>query len=240
MKFLSLIFLICFLCFAPSLLLRAQEIKINGVVFEKGTKLRIALAEINNKRSGYGVGSNDLGMFTIIARVGDTLQVIKRGFSDLELVVSSNRDLLLYLDRGNYLNEVVITGQSKRKALEDIKKDFKDKGTFYEGKPPLALLLPFGGSPLTFFYELFGRTPRNARRFSKYYQTEVQQMHIDEFFNKALINKYTGLTGKELENFMMNYRPTYERSKNWVLYDGIKWIKDSYKKYSDTLSVPIK
>ena len=81
---------------------------------------------------------------------------------------------------------------------------------------------------------MFGRTPKNARRFNNYYVTELQQTHIDGLFNKVIINKHTGLVDKELENFMINYRPDYERAKNWAQYDAIKWINDSFKKYSDS------
>lgn len=209
-----------------------QEFMLNGVLFESGTKIRIALAEVSNTRNGYVVGSNDIGLFQIRAIVGDTLVIMKRGFNDLTVVVKSTKDLVLTLNRGNMLNEVVITGEGKKQALDAIKKDFRDKGSFYGGKPPL---LSYIFSPITAFYELFGRTPRNARRFNNYYNTEIQQTHVDQFFNKSLINKYTGLEGKQLDDFMINYRPDYEKTKNWNQYDGIKWITESYKKYSDTL-----
>ncbi len=216
-----------------SLTLKAQqEFMLNGVLFESGSKIRIALAEVSNTRNRYVVGSNDLGLFQIRAIVGDTLVITKRGFNDLTVVVRSTKDLVLTLNRGNMLNEVVITGEGKKQTLDAIKKDFKDKGSFYGGKPPL---LSYIFTPITAFYELFGRTPRNARRFNNYYNTEIQQTHVDQFFNKSLINKYTGLEGKQLDDFMINYRPDYEKTKNWNQYDGIKWITESYKKYSDTL-----
>lgn len=228
---------LCFILFVTScfwsLGLKAQqEFMLNGVLFENGTKIRIALAEVGNKRNGYVVGSNDIGLFQIRAVVGDTLVIAKRGFNDLTVVVKSTKDMVLQLNRGNMLNEVVITGEGKKQTLDAIKKDFKDKGSFYGGKPPL---LSYLFTPLTAFYELFGRTPRNARRFNNYYNTELQQTHIDQFFNKTLINKYTGLEGKALDDFMINFRPDYDKSKNWTQYDGVKWITDSYKKYSDTL-----
>ena len=118
-----------------------------------------------------------------------------------------------------------------------IQKDFKSKGSFYAGKPPL---LSYIFSPLTALYELFGRTPKNARRFNNMYVTEMQLSHVDQFFNKSIIKDNTGLEGKELENFMINYRPDYIKSKNWTEYDGIKWINDSYKKYLDTARKIIK
>jgi len=217
----------------------AQEIKLTGVLFENGTKVRIALAEITNKRSGYSVGSNDLGLFYMKAVVGDTLLITKRGFVDMQVAVTSAKDLILRLNRGNLLDGVTITRQSKKQALNDMEKDFKAKGTFYAGKPPLALLSPFGGSPLTFFYELFGKTPRDARRFRKYHATELEQSHVDEFFNKTIINKNTGLEGKALDDFLISYRPDYEIAKNWTSYDGLKWIADSYKKYTANLKSPL-
>lgn len=209
-----------------------EEFKLTGAIMERGTNIRIALAEITNKRNKYVVGSNDLGLYTIKASVGDTLVIYKRNFSQLIIVVTSPKDMVSYLTRdANTLNEVTVYGQTKRQELEAVKRDFRNKGSFYGGKPPL---LSFIFTPITAIYELFGKTPKNARRFNNMYVTELQQTHIDQFFNKTTINSNTGLTGKELENFMVNYRPDYERSKNWTEYDGIKWINDSYKKYLDT------
>lgn len=216
----------------------AQEFKVKGVIFENDSKIRLALAVINNKRNLYSVGSNDLGLFEIKAMIGDTLLITKRGFNDLQVVVSSTKDLILHLKRAEMLREIVVQGQGKKQALEAIEKDFKAKGSFYAGKPPIGLLSPFGGSPLTFFYELFGKTPREARRFRKYHQTELKETHTDTFFNKTIVHQNTGLEGKELDNFMLNYRPDYEKTKNWTVYDGLKWIKDSYKKYTATLKSP--
>lgn len=216
---------------SPSFMLQAQDFKLNGVVFERESKQRVALVEITNKRNKYSIGSNDIGIFTVKASIGDTLLIIKRGFNDQEIVVKSTSDLIIYLNRGISLNTVEIKGESKKQTLDAIKRDFKNKGSFYAGKPPF---LSFLFTPLTALYELVGRTPKNARRFSRYYATEMQQSHIDAFFNKSIISTNTGLTGKELDNFMINYRPEFEQSKNWNTYDGLKWIKESYKKYLDT------
>jgi len=208
-----------------------QDFALTGVLFERGANVRIALAEVKNKRSGFSAGSNDMGIFSIKANIGDTLLVMKRNFNDLEVVVRSNKDLVLYLNRGTTLNEVVVTGQTKKQTLDELKKDFRDKGSFYGGKPPF---LSFLASPLTAIYELFGKTPRQARRFNRMYQTEMQDNVVDQLFNKTTINQHTGLTGKALENFMVDYRPDFEKAKTWTNYDAIKWINESFKKYSDT------
>ena len=217
---------------APIAVVHAQDFQLNGVVMSKGSTTRVALAEITNKRTGFTVGSNDLGIFQIKALVGDTLVTIKRGFSDQQQVVLSNRDMIIYLDMGNTLDQVNIRGQSKKMELDELKQEYRDKGSFYAGKPPL---LSYIFAPITALYELFGRTPKNAKRFGKYYNTELQQTTIDGFFNESLIQKNTELEGKDLENFMLNYRPDYSKSKNWTEYDAVKYIRDSYKQYTDTL-----
>jgi hypothetical protein len=221
------------LLLASAAVVSAQDdFQLKGVIMVKGSTTRVALAEITNKRTKYTVGSNDLGIFQIKAAVGDTLLIIKRSFSDVEQVVLSDRDMIIYVDMGNTLNQVNIRGQSKKQELDELRQDYRDKGSFYQGKPPL---LSYIFAPLTALYELFGSTPKKARRFNRFYNTEMQQTAIDQFFNESLIQQNTQLEGKELENFMLNYRPEYDKSKNWTEYDAVKYIRDSYKQYTDTL-----
>jgi hypothetical protein len=224
--------LFVFLLFPAVKVLAQQEFQLKGVVMENGSNNRIALSEISNKRNKFTVGSNDLGIFQIRALIGDTLVVIKRDFGDKQIVVVSQEDLVVRMNRTT-LNTVNIYGQTKKEELNNMKQEYRNKGSFYAGKPPL---LSYVFTPLTALYELFGKTPKNAKRFNKYYANEMQQTEIDAFFNEELIKKNTPLTGKDLENFMLNYRPDYEKAKNWTNYDAIKHIRDSYAQYMDSLN----
>lgn len=208
-----------------------QDFLLKGVVMEKGTSVRLESAQIVNKKNGFTVSSTGLGLFEIRASIGDSLLIMKVGYSDVETAVVSDKNLVVYMTTGRTLDQVNIYGQSKKQELNDVKRDFRNKGSFYQGKPPL---LSYIFTPLTAIYELFGRTPKNARRFGKYYTNELQQTQIDGFFNEYVIQNNTDLKGKDLEKFMLDYRPDYEKSKNWAEYDAIKYIKDSYKKYTDT------
>ena len=206
---------------------------IDGVVKDKEDGSRIVDARITNQRTGAAALSGSLGLFRIMAATGDTLLIIKRDYSDFTAVVPAGQAMVVLMGRERTLKEVNIVGQSKKADLNDIKRDFKRKGSFFQGKPPF---LAFIFSPLTAVYELFGKTPKNARRFGRYYENELQQTLIDGFFNESIVQKNTGLTGEELEKFMMDYRPSYEKVKNWAEYDAIRHIKTSYKKFTDTLT----
>lgn len=214
----------------------AQNFVLKGVVIEKGSNVRVALAEITNLNNKMGTTSNEIGLFQLNARIGDTLLVKKRNLTDQKLVVKTDDDLVIYLVRGStMLEEVTVKGQTKKQEMEEIKRDFKNSGSFYAGKPPLILLNPFGGSPLTFFYELFGKTPVRARNFNRYYKKELGLIEIDKFFNKSLVTSYTTLRGKELDKFLLDYYPSSSMASNWNNYDAVKYIKESAKQYTDTL-----
>ena len=206
---------------------------IRGVVMEKGTANRIAAAQVINKRTSAQVKSDDFGFFQIGALVGDTLMVYKQDFTEANMAIATEKDLLVQLSRASHtLEQVNIYGQTKRQEMDEVKQEFRNKGSFYGGKPPV---LSYVFTPLTAIYELFGRTPKNARRFGKYYTTELQQTEVDAYFNESMIRKHTDLKDKELETFMLNYRPDYELVKKWTDYDAIKYIQDSLKKFKESL-----
>lgn len=233
MKKIILISIITLFCCALVLNLKAQEQLVKGVVIEKGTKVRVALAEITNKRTGLGVGSNDLGLFQIKANVGDTLLITKRDLTDQQIVIHGPQDIIIYLVRAStMLDEVTIRGNTKKQDLDEIKREFKNKGVYNGGK---SSLLSSIFNPLNGLYNLIGKDPKNARRFGRYADNEIKQSQIDQYFNGTIIQNNTTLRGQDLENYMLNYRPSFDKAQHWNSYDYIKYIKESSKKYLDTL-----
>ena len=209
-----------------------QDFMLKGVLMELGNNGRVVGGQLYNKRTTFTATTNSLGIFEIKAAVGDTIQIYQRDYTDSNVVVTSAADLVIKLRRGQMLREVNINGITKKQELTDMKQEYRNKGAFYSGKPPV---LSFLFKPLTALYETFGRTPRNARRFGRYYETEMQQTLIDGFFNETIIQENTDLKGADLENFMINYRPEFEKAQNWARYDAIKYIKEAYKTYKDSL-----
>jgi hypothetical protein len=86
--------------------------------------------------------------------------------------------------------------------------------------------------------ELFSAERKNAKRFDRYYENETKELEIDRFFNLSLVKYNTSLSGKQLQKFMLDYRPEYKQIKNWNTYDAAGYIKKSAKHYLDTLSTP--
>src|SRR5690606_7634045 len=112
--------------------------------------------------------------------------------------------------------EVNVYGQSKKEQLNDVMNDFRKKGNYFNGKPPI---LAYAASPISALYGLFGKTPKNARRFQNYMNAELEQSLIDRKFTKLTVQTSTGLSGEDLTNFMDIYRPSFHQAEHWNEYD---------------------
>ncbi|MEJ7691413.1 hypothetical protein [Daejeonella sp.] len=207
---------------------RAQN-TVQGLVIEKSGISRIANVSVINKKNGARVLSNELGMFKIAASVGDTLILSKYGYSDIVKPLISMTDLILQMQRVIELDEVRVTGQSKKEELDEYRDQFRKKGSFYGGKPPL---LAYVFQPVTALYELLGKTPNQARRFNLFYLKELEQTEIDRRFNSFAVSKITELTDTDLKNFMASYRPDYESLSRMDEYAFINYVKRSLETFN--------
>jgi len=206
---------------------------IKGTVLEKGTTIRIALATVTNKRTNESVGTNDMGYFQLVAKTGDTLIFSKTNFIQEKFKVADKKDVIARLTRMNInLDEVTIMATNKKQNLTEAKLEHRNKTYFYNHKRSIFQYLK---SPISVIRELLSPERKNARRFNKHYAREFDEMEIDQFFNTALVKGNTTLNGKNLEQFLLNYRPTLEQTSKWNNYDAITYIKRSAKHYLDTL-----
>lgn len=220
MTFVRLIFALLVL----STQLKAQSNDVEGVIFEKGASIRVSGAKIININNKNSVQSNGLGVFNLSASIGDTLNISKEGYADMAVIISSDRDLVIQLAKSIQLEEVNVTAQTKKQELDEIKNQYRKKGSYYGGKPPL---LSYIFTPITALYELFGKTPGQARRFNRYYYRELEQSEIDRRFNPYTIKPLTNYEGKDLQNFLDIYRPQYSQLTKWNDYDLLNYIKQS-------------
>ncbi|MFB9842049.1 hypothetical protein [Mucilaginibacter ginsenosidivorans] len=214
--------------------LAQQTITIRGVIFRKSSTERVSQVLINDLNNKNIMMSDDLGMFSINTAIYDTLLITKKGFTPIKITVQSKDDLSLYLQPVVELNQVTIKGETKKEELNDVMKQYRSQGIFYDGKslPVLAFL----NSPLTGFYNLFGKKPREARHFAAYAKTELENNEIDRRYTKSLVQSVTKLPDDEVTKFMQVYTPSYQDIMQWNDYQLITYIKKNfafYKKHKD-------
>lgn len=212
-----------------------QTPNFKGVVFNKNAAGRIAQALISDLNNKELMMSDDLGAFTIRASIGDTLLITKSGFTSDKRVITNADDLYIYLQPIIELNQVVIKEMSKKQELNEVMRQYHSQGTFYNGKPPA---LSFINSPLTGFYELFGKTPRNARRFAAFTKKEIEYSEVHKRYTPELVKNVTKLPDEEVQKFMLVFTPSFEDLKDWNDYELITYIKKSFDYYQKNKDRP--
>lgn len=211
---------------------RAQTPKeLHGMVLQQGTGTRVINAALHLKNTVYTFKTNTLGEFTILVSLGDTLEISHEGHIAREFVVKDFSDVSLFLQVVNVLPLVVIRGstiQQELKANDDI---FRTKGIYYKGKPPLGLLSPMGGSPLTYLYERFSKDGKRARQFSRFVTTTTEYYDVSSRFNNSTIKRVVEINEADLPAFKSAYWPDAEQLKGWSDFDLYSYIKKSFEDF---------
>ncbi|MES2829467.1 MAG: hypothetical protein V4687_15000 [Bacteroidota bacterium] len=205
---------------------------IHGTIIQDGTKARVERVEVRNYRSGQLTYSNKLGLFDLNCKIGDTLQFERIGYLPQKVAVKAFSNFVIYLRITNQLKEVAITGQSVSQTFKEASRAIsKERGIFYEGKPPLALLSPFGGRPLTFFYELLSKDGRRVRRLNQLAANAAEAEEIDRHFNDLIIQQVVPIDSANLEAFKLRYTPKLIDLRKWSGYERSSYIKRSFEEY---------
>jgi hypothetical protein len=215
--------LFCFAFFAS-----AQQVTIKGAVYKRISSVKLSEVFITNLRTkGVAIG-DQLGGFSISATVGDTLLFTKSGYTP-QKQQASNYGMVVYMQPEVQLSEVRVLGQTKKQELNEIMGDYRKKGTYYNGTPPILAAI---ASPITGLYELFGKEPGRAKRFAAFSKRELEATEVDRRYNKFFIMRATGLAEADsttVRKFMDYYRPSYEDLKMWGDYDLIKHTRTQYE-----------
>ncbi|ADY53288.1 hypothetical protein Pedsa_2747 [Pseudopedobacter saltans DSM 12145] len=206
----------------------AQEtFEVKGIIFNQ-SKQRVASVNIENQRNGRLATSDQWGTFSIEVAVGDSLFFKKDGFQDAAKFISTKQNLVIYLNQGITLNEVIVKEKSKAAEQKEALDDYRAKGIYFNGNPPLLFSI---FHPLSAIHELVSKDAANAKRFGNYISRENAQSAVDIKFNKRLILEHTSIKEENVAEFMYYYRPRPEMVAKWNQYDNIRYIQDSYKKF---------
>ncbi|MVN21249.1 hypothetical protein [Mucilaginibacter arboris] len=229
-------FMLILACICGSCPVFAQQgFLLKGVLFQKQNGQHVANALILNRTNKITVASNDLGAFNIKAAVGDTLRIFKKDYTEYIFTVIDQKDVVIQLSPVIQLNEVKIVGQTKKQELDEGMRAYRGQGSFYNGKPPA---LSFLTSPITGLYELFGKTPKQAKHFQEFSKNETEQISIDKRFNQNVIKQVTDLKEEQIQPFMESYRPSFDQLNAWNDYDLINYIKKSAQGFKEGKGLP--
>jgi len=194
----------------------AQDI-LKGNVHESGTDNKVPDVFVRDNSNRQQLTLTDKnGNFEIKTAVGHILILNAPGYISDTLYVTDMKPKKIELKSMSIaLREVNV---STTKEAFDPHKEYPD---VYEKSKVYVM------SPSTWF----STEGKNARRLKKYFETEEQERHVDEVYTRVYVGSIVPLKGKELEDFMTLFRPTYAFIKNNNGPSLAAYINDSYKKY---------
>lgn len=232
---LSLIFSACL-----SISLAQNQHVVSGIVILhppphlRGADLPVRNVVVRNKSNGVHISPNSIGYFEIAGKIGDYIEASIKGFPTQTLLITKYDNIVFDMDSTIRLQEVVVTGlRENEKKYESLKSAYAHKNTLlFGGRPPVELLSPIGGSPATFFYELFSKEGKKARKLNAYIRTDVEHREIENFFNEEIVkNVIPDIAENDIERYMELYTPDLKRLRNWSDYERNDYIKTTYKSF---------
>ena len=224
----------CIVFLLPSTLLLAQHQPVQGIVIDKETKQRLAKVYIFNTRTGDGLYNTTKGEFSTYALPGDTLVAALGGYGVDTIVFKGQSAAYSQLKSlGIRLRDVVI--QQKRltpkEKYEQTKEDFKYATIKGSSKDLLNLSNSGAGLGIDAIYNLLSRQGKNARYLQKILEKDYREDLIDYRFRASLVHQVLGIKDYELEDFMLQYRPTYQFVLDATDYSFNLFIRNAYKSY---------
>lgn len=189
---------------------------IKGHVKEKGSGKRLADVFIKDNNNKQITLTDEKGNYTIRAAVGHLLIFSSPGYITDTLYLINNQPKFVELQpMPMSLGEVNV--RSTRPVF-DPRAEYPEiyrKSKIY----PLSLS------------SIFSRESRNARRLKKYFEHEEREQYIDGTYTKLYVSGIVPLKGKDLDNFMLMSRPSYEFLKQNSGGDLALYVNDQYKKF---------
>jgi len=224
-----LLFLFCF-----TLTAFAQKGTVQGFVVDEDSKLRLAKVYIYNSANDEGIYNTPKGEFRIRASVGDTLFAVLQGYAVDTVILNGQASLYFQLKSlAINLKEVSIAGRrlTPREQHEKTMKEYKYKLDKGSTKDLLNVGMGGVGLGIDAIYNLLSREGKNARHLQKILERDYREAIIDFRFKRDYVRQVLQLTEYELDDFMQQYRPSYDFVLAASDYAFIVFLKNSYASY---------
>lgn len=228
------LFLLLFFLSVISGVAIAQQKPVQGFVVDQVSKQRLAKVYIYNSRNDEGLYNNNKGEFSTTASVGDTLFAALEGYGVDTLVYHGNKAIYFQLrPLAIQLREVAITGSliTPKERYDKTLKEYKyatDRGSSKD----LLNISPRGaGLGIDAIYNLLSRKGRNARHLQAILERDYKEQVIDYRYNAAFVGRALRIKGFELEDFMQQYRPSYDFVLMASDYAFIVYLRNNYASY---------
>jgi hypothetical protein len=209
--------------------------QVEGLVFDKDTKERIARISIMNITTSKLWYDNLQGEFKVDAKTGDRLVFNKEDYLPDTVLVKNNLKIAVYLQRTAIMLREVTIHDSLHTPLQRLAATRREYSKAYGSS---AYSDPFSTSPgggagisIDALYNALSKSGHDSEHLRGLIQHDYEQNVIDFRFNKSYVASITKLKDPDLADFMIKYRPGYYLVSSDTEYEFITYIRTSLKRY---------
>lgn len=216
----------------------SAQYKLHGSVYDSSHTYPLEAVSVMST-GGNGTITNSAGSYTLDVAEKDSVWFSYQGKPTKKFPVHNITDLqqfdiALRVPIG-LMKEVTIRSKNYKQDSLQNRKDYAKVFDFH--RPNLGSMTTIGENGAAFdldeIIRIFQfRKNRSMMRFRERLLQQERDRFVDHRFNKALIRRLTGLSGKELDDFAERYRPTYEYAIISPEYDFQLYIKHCYEEYA--------
>ncbi len=206
----------------------AEKKQIQGICYDNVSKKSLSGVVIHNIYTGNVTTTDSAGNFSLEMEDEELIEFKMIGYNTARIRMRS------FLDAKFYSIGLIPTPPPlDLKKEEGFYADSLYLARFYSSelsakKMTVAEIInnPFG---------LLSKTYKKKMRFQGEFKNFIQESYVNEYFNEEYVQSVSPLSGKDLRNFLIFYRPSYEFVRGMSKYDFLLWLKGASNLYYQNL-----
>jgi uncharacterized protein YxeA len=208
----------------------AQEKSVYGKVEDPKSKKGISSINIQNKRTGQIVVTNDQGEFYLRAIKGDSIYISTFGYERKGIMYDAvNKNPIIYATQQAIMLQELVVIDKKNSELKREIEYFLNNPTDAKAirneilksmintqtSRPMSI-----GISIDALYDMYSKEGKSKRKVADLQYNDVKKFYADLKYNKQIVSQITKLQEEEIEEFMNFCKPTEDfilRSSDYEL-----------------------
>lgn len=196
----------------------AQEKSVYGKVEDPKTAKGIASINIQNKRTGQIVVTNDQGEFYLRAIKGDSIYISTFGYERKGIMYDAiNKNPIIYATQQAIMLQELVVIDKKNSELnreieyflnnptdaKAIRNEILKSMLNTQTSRPMSI-----GISIDALYDMYSKEGKSKRKVADLQYNDVKKFYADLKYNKQIVSQITKLQEEEIEEFMNFCKPT--------------------------------
>lgn len=195
------------------------QFTVSGTVFDSSRRNYVENVRVEST-GGLFTRTDSMGRYRLPVSEKDSLTFIyqnkptqKFAVKDIASLIEFDISLRVTV-KGGYktMKEVIVFARSYREDSMENRRTYADVYNYQ--KPTIRTSISPGGAVGADVNEIINMFRFRRNKHLRLFQARLEQQEQDHYvsyrFNKNFVRRITGLTGAELDTFMVRYLPTYE------------------------------